>query len=135
MGTMLGAYAILILSACAGATQAPLVPTSDSVDEAPEAVPHDVEPRLINAREVQELLRKRYPSKLREKGIGGAVDMFVFVNRQGRVTDVRPRTSSSHPEFNRAAESVFRAMKFTPAEADGEPIGIWTVQQARFTMR
>lgn len=133
--TILGACAILSVIACTGSTPTPLLPPADSGVEAPEAVPHDVEPRLINASEVKVLLREAYPPRLREEGISGSVVVFIFIDRHGRVTQVRPRTASSRPQFNRAAESVVRSMRFEPAEADGEPVGIWTLQEVSFATR
>lgn len=133
--TVVGACATLVLAACGGSTQTPLVPRADSGIEAPEAVPYDVAPRLVNAPEVEEQLRQSYPPKLREQGISGSAVVFIFIDRYGQVTEVRPRTRSSRTEFNRAAESVVRAMRFEPAKADGEPVGIWTIQEVSFSAR
>lgn len=129
---LLGACAILSMISCTGSTPAPLLPPANSGVEAPEAVPHDVKPRLVNAGEVKALLLDSYPPRLREEGISGLVVMFIFIDRHGRVTQVRPRTASPRPQFNKAAESVVRGMRFEPAEADGQPVGIWTIQEVSF---
>ena len=133
--TVVGTCATLLLTACASSAETPLLPPADSGIEVPQAVPYDVAPSLVNAPEVEEQLRQSYPPNLREQGIGDSVVVFIFIDRYGQVTEVRPRTMSSRPEFNRAAESVVRAMRFEPAEADGEPIGIWTIQEVNFSTR
>ena len=126
----------IALAACAGGP-APVreLPPPDPGVEVPEIVTHDVEPRLSNVKEIRDLLVDSYPRQLRLNGISGSVVLYVYVDRHGRVTQVRPRNPTSEPEFTRAAELVVRAMRFESAETNGEPVGTWIMQRVDYDSR
>lgn len=98
-------------------------------------IAYDVAPRLLNGGEIQKLLKEIDPSRLRDSGTSGTVVLYLYVDSIGRVTQVRPRSPSPEPEFNQAADSVVRAMRFTPATVAEEPISVWMMQRVDFDTR
>lgn len=133
---VLASCLLMVVSACGGGTPpSTSLPAPEEGVQIPHFVPRDSEPSLVNADEITDLLAKNYPIQLRRNGISGSVRLFVFVDASGRVTQVSPIDSSNEPAFDRAAESVVRAMEFQPAEFEGESIGVWIQQRIEFTTR
>lgn len=101
----------------------------------PQVIPHDVPPRLLNRQEVERTLLNLYPGSLEVMEVGGAVTLWLYVDRDGQVVRTVLREPSQFEAFNRAAETVARAMRFRPAEQAGEPVAVWVQQRIRFQTR
>lgn len=101
----------------------------------PRVIPHDVPPRLLNRREVERTLMDLYPGSLEVMNVGGAVTLWLYVNTDGQVVRTVLREPSQFEAFNRAAETVARAMRFRPAEQAGDPVSVWVQQRIRFQTR
>lgn len=95
------------------------------VPAAPELVAYDVKPELVNAYEANRVLDLMYPQRLAESKIGGRTVLWVFVGADGYVQQARVMESSGYEEFDRAAGLAARVMEFRPAQAEGEPVGVW----------
>lgn len=133
---ILGLCILSIASACSSSPPpSTALPPPEAGIQIPHQIDRDVEPRLINTNEISGLLERSFPDQLREGGFSGSVVLFVFVDARGQVTQVMPRNPSSHSEFNRAAENVARAIKFSPATVGEEPLGVWITQQIDFNTR
>lgn len=101
----------------------------------PRVTPHDVPPRLINRREVEETLMDLYPGDLEVMEVGGAVTLWLYVNTDGRVVRTVVREPSQFEAFNRAAQAVAQAMQFRPAQQAGDTVSVWVQQSIRFQIR
>lgn len=101
-------------------------------EDRPTFIPRDVDPRLQNPGEVQEMLERHYPPPLRDAGIGGRVVLWVYVDEEGRVTRTQVQASSGYRAFDRAAVKVARQMEFRPAINRDRPIAVWVAQPVRF---
>jgi len=67
-----------------------------------------------------------YPTLAKRAGIGGTVWVGVFVERSGKVTDVRiDKSSGANAGFEDAAMKAAWQCKFAPATKDGKPVATW----------
>lgn len=98
----------------------------------PTFIPHDVAPRLENRAEFQKLLRRFYPSALRDAGIGGKVTVWVYVDASGQVERAVLESSSGYDALDEAALKVARRMVFKPALSHDNAIGVWVSQRIVF---
>lgn len=110
-----------------GAEQAE--PISDE-DRQPRAHSDDPRERFIsvNTREsrfaryleewrlqVEEVGNQNYPEQARREGLTGSLSLEVAVNADGTLAEITPRSSSGHPELDRAAARIVReAAPFPP---------------------
>lgn len=113
----------------------PPPPAGARPSDVPSYIPRDVEPRLTNARQIERVLQQRYPSMLREAGIGGSVILYVFVDEDGEPTNTQVQQSSGYPQLDAAAEQVVDEMEFSPAMNRDRPVGVWVLQRVEFSTR
>lgn len=106
-----------------------------SKKDRPSFIPRDVDPRLQNSGEIQEILRRSYPPSLRDAGIGSVVLVWVYINKEGVVEKVQIKEPSDYGAFNEAARKVARQMRFKPAISKDKNIGVWAQQRIRFQVR
>lgn len=88
---------------------------------APEFQP----PQFLNRAELGRIFNEYYPLALRKQGIGGTAQVRLFVDTQGIADSVQLTGPMGIPELDRAAVSIARLMRFTPAQVGGEPRGLW----------
>jgi TonB family protein len=63
-----------------------------------------------------------FPSTLKAQGIESDVDVLVFIDATGKVTNVKILRESPYPEFNEAAKKAALATEWEPATRNGEPM-------------
>lgn len=106
----------------------------DAVDEAEVTfTPFTRAPELLNPLEVRRALEAEYPPLLRDAGIGGTVEVWVYVDAEGAPTDTRIDESSGHQALDRAALEVVSIMRFRPAANRDESVAAWVSMPLRFT--
>ena len=112
----------------------PLVRLAERAAQAdrPTFVAYDTPPVLQNGSEIQQVLERAYPRALKEAGIGGRVEMWLYVDLSGAVTDQEIKTSSDNDALDRAAMEVAAQMRFRPARNQGEPTAVWVSQWVTF---
>jgi TonB family protein len=108
-------------------------PPSPDPGTTPTFTPYTVAPELLNRAEVVEALRSEYPPLLREAGIGGAVNMWFFIDEAGTVKVVRVQESSGHQPLDQAAVRVGRVMRFSPALNRDAPTAVWVAFPITFS--
>ncbi|HSM07684.1 MAG TPA: energy transducer TonB [Gemmatimonadota bacterium] len=113
----------------------PPPPAGARPSDVPSYIPRDVEPRLTNGRQIERVLKQRYPSMLREAGIGGTVVLYVFVDEKGLPTNTQVQQSSGYPQLDAAAAEVVDEMEFSPAMNRDRPVGVWVLQRVDFSTR
>ncbi|MFH0845105.1 MAG: energy transducer TonB [Pseudomonadota bacterium] len=79
--------------------------------------------------------KPEYPGLARRRGYQGTVILDVFVNRRGKVTDLRVAQSSGHALLDHAAKSSVKGWLFEPAKRGEEPIDMWVKIPVRFQLR
>ena len=100
--------------------------------EQPTFVAYDTPPVLENGGEIQQILQRAYPSELKNAGIGGRVEMWLYVDLSGSVTNHELKTSSGNEALDRAAAEVVEQMRFRPARNQGELTAVWVSQWVTF---
>lgn len=118
----------------------------------------DVLPRLLNAPELAESMKRHYPTEFLGQGRAGSVLVDISIDEQGRVTDVtvlpaptlqaralkgsRPdlaslpaeaATPSSTAQFGGAATAALAAARFSPAQLDERPVPFTLRMTVRFS--
>ncbi len=108
-------------------TDLPPPPTAGSVDvsAAPTFTPYEVAPEMTNRTQFQRILMQRYPPTLRDAGIGGTVRVWVFIDEQGGVRNVRVVESSGYPALDQAAVEVMNEARFRPALNRDQRVAVW----------
>jgi TonB family protein len=77
-------------------------------------------PRVINRREISDVMSDRYPSRLKWAGIEGQVIVAFIIGTNGRAEMENVEVlSATNPGFIEAALEGLRRMRFRPAELDG----------------
>ena len=108
-------------------------PTEEASPAArPTFVAYDTPPMLQNGSEIQQVLERAYPRALKEAGIGGRVEMWLYVDLSGAVANQEIKTSSDNDALDRAAMEVAAQMQFRPARNQGEPTAVWVSQWVTF---
>jgi TonB family protein len=105
---------------------------SQDPSESPSFIPFDTPPRLENSSTVVEALREEYPKALRDAGVGGRVEIWLFIGKDGSVLKNQVKTSSDEPALDTAARLVADRMTFQPAEYEGQPTTVWVSQWISF---
>jgi protein TonB len=98
---------------------------AEDIAKAPTFTPFTVAPRLRNHDEVARALERNYPPLLRDAGIGGSVNMWFFINEEGRVLNTQVNQSSGYPALDEAATKVATMMEFTPAYNRDKKVQVW----------
>ncbi len=113
----------------------PPPPSGASPSDRPAFIPYDTPPQLRNSTEIQRLLQRYYPQNLREAGIGGRVEMWLYVNEQGRVENTQVKTSSGNTQLDQAAQRVADQMRFRPAQNRDRVTDVWVSQWITFQVQ
>jgi protein TonB len=75
-----------------------------------------------------------YPRIARRKGYEGIVVLKVEILPNGRVGEIRVKTSSGHRMLDRSALKTVKGWKFIPAKQGEDPIGMWAEIPIRFDL-
>ncbi|MBR9989682.1 MAG: energy transducer TonB [Gemmatimonadetes bacterium] len=95
-------------------------------------VPSMVAPRMLNPEEVERELRRRYPSMLRDVGIGGDVDVNLWLDETGAIVRSEVSRGSGYDALDDAALKVVDAMRLSPARNRGVPVRVIVTLPVRF---
>lgn len=99
----------------------------------PTITPFTERPELVNEAEVRQAMESEYPPILKEAGIGGTVQVHIFVNPEGDVDNVLVAHSSGHEPLDQAGLRVAGVMQFTPARHQNEIVPVWIAIPFIFT--
>ena len=110
------------------------VPSAEEIAAAdrPVFIPYDTDPILKNAAEVHQALVAAYPADLKEQGIGGRVELWVYIDETGVVRRSVIKTTSNLDALDRAAMDVADVMRFQPAMNRDQPTPVWVSQWIMF---
>jgi TonB family protein len=99
----------------------------ESASDAPAFTPRTIEPELKNRSEVQRALAAHYPTVLRERRIGGTVQLWVRIDENGKVVRSQIKESSGNDALDRAAMRVADVMQFSPALNREQKVSVWLI--------
>lgn len=116
-----------------------IVGAADTQAQGPEAgprfTPFTVAPSLLNLDEVREALIRAYPVELREAGIGGRVNVWFYIDDEGRIQRTLIDVSSGHEALDEAAMNVAAVYRFSPAMNREERVAVWVSLPITFAVR
>jgi len=93
-------------------------------------------PPLIDAIPVyRENPAPRYPRMAKRRGYEGTVLLEVFVNREGKVKELRIFHSSGYPVLDKAALSSVKKWVFESGKRGDESIEMWVKIPVRFRLK
>ncbi len=98
----------------------------------PTLIPYDTPPVLLNPGEVLQVLEREYPRALRDAGIEGRVELWIYLSREGVVEKFEIKTSSGNSLLDEAAGRVVPAMRFSPAKNRDKVTAVWVSQWVTF---
>ena len=75
-----------------------------------------------------------YPDMAAQAGVEGTVTLWVYVASDGSVSDVSLYNSSGVNSLDNAALSAAWNTRWTPAQNNGIPVGVWTTFTVNFTL-
>lgn len=104
---------------------APQRNAEENIRDVPTFTPHTVKPELRNRDVVQRALSEYYPPVLRERKIGGTVNLWILVDSTGKVLRSRVDKTSGNEYLDEAAAKVADAMQFTPALNRDKKVSVW----------
>lgn len=110
----------------------PPPPSGGTPADRPSFIPYDTSPALLNRAEVTRLLQRYYPRNLKEAGIGGRVELWLYVNERGRVEKSEVKTSTGNALLDDAAMRVAAEMRFSPAKNRDKVTAVWVQQWVTF---
>ncbi|MGK7312741.1 MAG: energy transducer TonB [Candidatus Longimicrobiales bacterium M2_2A_002] len=102
---------------------------------APTFTPMTVSPQLRNSSEVNKALQRYYPPLLRDAGIGGKVNVWFFIDENGRVQRTLVNESSGYDAFDQAALKVADIMEFSPAYNRDKKVPVWVAIPITFEVQ
>ena len=105
-----------------------------NLSDQPVFTPFTVAPQMTNAAEVQRALQREYPPSLRDAGIGGAVNVWFFIDTLGVVQDTRINETSGYDQLDQAGLSVAGIIRFTPAQNMDTKVPVWISIPITFTV-
>lgn len=103
-----------------------------SPSDRPSFIPYDTPPKLLNSAEVMRQLQRYYPANLKEAGVGGRVELWIYVDEQGLVQKSQVKTSSGNQQLDAAAQKVAGEMEFQPAMNRDKTTDVWVSQWITF---
>ena len=107
-------------------------PAGASPADRPSFIAYDTDPVMTNRAEVVQLLQREYPRTLKEAGIEGQVELWLYVTEEGTVGNFEVKTSSGNALLDEAAGRVAQAMRFTPAKNREKVTAVWVSQMVTF---
>lgn len=102
---------------------------------APVFTPMTVRPQLQNQRDVARALERYYPPLLRDAGVGGTVNVWFFIDENGRVVNTQINETSGYDAFDEAALQVAELMEFSPAYNRDQKVPVWVALDITFEVR
>ena len=102
-------------------------PPSDAsrLGDRPVFTPFTVRPEVRNLREAKRIILRYYPRMLKDAGIGGTVDVYVFIDTKGVVQNAKVNKSSGFEQLDEAALTAAREIRFTPALNRDKRVPVW----------
>jgi protein TonB len=77
-------------------------------------------------------VRPLYPEAARRAGIQGTTMLRIFIERDGRVSDVTVQRSAGDQSLDQAASDAVRRWRFEPALNSAGPVAMWAVVPVEF---
>jgi len=77
-------------------------------------------------------IKPEFPPTLKAQGVESDVEVLVFIDATGKVTNVKILHESPYPEFNENAKKAALAQEWEPATRNDEPMSSTKKYSYRF---
>ena len=123
------------IACTSGGPHLPPVDLNPDPSAGPTFTPYDVAPEVTNPEEVQRALTRQYPPLLRDAGIGGTVQIWIFIDGFGKVRRTLLDSSSGHRALDNAALQIAEIIQFNPALNQNRAVPVWISYPITFRIR
>ncbi len=112
-------------------------PPSDAsrIGDQPVFTPYTVRPEIRDRREAQRIVERYYPKLLKDAGIGGKVNIWVFIDTNGVVKNAQVQQGSGNSALDDAALKAAREFEFTPALNRDKKVPVWVAIPITFSVK
>jgi protein TonB len=112
-------------------------PPSDAsrIGDQPVFTPYTVRPEIKNRREAVRIVERYYPKLLKDAGIGGKVNVWVFIDTNGIVKNAQVQQGSGNSALDDAALRAAREFEFTPALNRDKKVPVWVAIPITFSVK
>ena len=102
-------------------------PPSDEarLGDQPVFTPMTVRPEIKDRRAALRIVERNYPKLLKDAGIGGKVNVWVFIDANGAVQNSQVQQSSGNSALDDAALKSAQDFTFTPALNRDKRVPVW----------
>jgi protein TonB len=102
-------------------------PPSDAsrLGDQPVFTPMTVRPEIKDRRAALRIVERNYPKLLKDAGIGGDVNVWVFIDANGEVQNAQVQKSSGNRSLDDAALKSAKEFTFTPALNRDKRVPVW----------
>lgn len=108
-------------------------PATDALpSDRPSFIAFDTHPVMLNGAEALQALEREYPRTLKDAGIEGRVELWLYLSAEGVVEQAQIKTSSGNPLLDEAALRVAPEMRFSPALNREKATAVWVSQWVTF---
>jgi TonB family protein len=92
-------------------------------------------PEITNRADVAMALEREYPPLLRDAGVGGKTNVWLFIDEEGRVRRTKVNESSGHADLDDAATRVAEMIRFSPGMNGDTAVPVWISLPIQFSVR
>ncbi len=99
----------------------------------PHFTPYTTQPDLKDRNGAIAEVQRHYPDSLKAAGVGGTAVVWVFIDEEGVVRNVRLKESSGNDALNQAALAAASSIEFTPALNEDQVVPVWVAIPITFS--
>ncbi len=112
-------------------------PPSDAsrLGDQPVFTPYTVKPEIKDRRAALRIVEGNYPKLLKDAGVGGTVNVWVFIDTNGLVKNAQVQKGSGNKGLDEAALKSAREFVFTPALNRDKRVPVWVAIPITFSVK
>ena len=112
-------------------------PPSDAsrLGDRPVFTPFTVRPEIKDRRKALRIVERSYPRLLKEAGIGGTINIWVFIDKNGTVKNAQVQKSSGNKTLDEAALNASKEFQFTPALNRDQRVPVWVAIPITYSVK
>lgn len=100
-------------------------PAQTQIADKPVFTPFTTRPELMNKAAAAKTIEDLYPPLLKDAGIGGTVQVWLFIDKTGQVAKTQINQSSGYEALDQAALKAVGTFEFKPALNKDERVDAW----------
>jgi TonB family protein len=113
----------------------PAESVAQEIGAEPVFTPYTARPEFKDLEEAKRAVERHYPEDLKGAGIGGTMVVWVFIDSDGNVANVKLKESSGNEALDAAGLVVAREWEFIPARNREEVVPVWMAIPITFAVK